>query len=68
MTGQPQQAIEWRQDVATGAAIIDDQHSIPEADLDSFITNRLTDHILHIDKDLGAFIRDEQARAAAAKD
>lgn len=48
-------------------AQIDAGQRIPKADLESFLTNWLTDHILHTDKELGAFIRDQQARAAAAK-
>ena len=48
-------------------AQIDAGERIPKADLEAFLTNWLTDHILHTDKELGAFIRDQQVRAAAAK-
>jgi len=46
---------------------IDAGQRIAKADLVSFLTNWLTDHILRIDKELGAFVRDQQKRAAAAK-
>ena len=48
-------------------AQIDAGQRIPKADLESFLSNWLSDHILHTDKELGAFVRDQQNRAAAAK-
>lgn len=48
-------------------AQIDAGQRIPKADLEAFLANWLTDHILHTDKELGAFIRDQQNLAAAAK-
>lgn len=48
-------------------AQLDSGRRIPKADLESFLSTWLTDHILHTDKELGAFIRDQQARAAPAK-
>ena len=48
-------------------ARIDAGQRVPKADLEAFLSNWLTDHILHTDKELGAFIRDQQNRAAAAK-
>ncbi|MFA7280346.1 MAG: bacteriohemerythrin [Sterolibacterium sp.] len=44
-------------------AQIDAGQRIAKADLESFLSNWLTDHILHTDKELGAFIRDQQNRA-----
>ncbi|MFA7268589.1 MAG: bacteriohemerythrin [Sterolibacterium sp.] len=48
-------------------AQIDAGQRIPKADLEAFLVNWLTDHILHTDKELGAFLRDQQNRAAATK-
>lgn len=53
--------------VIAAKAQIDAGQRIPKADLEAFLVNWLTDHILHTDKEFGAFIRDEQARAAASK-
>ncbi|MCX7143536.1 MAG: bacteriohemerythrin [Proteobacteria bacterium] len=40
---------------------------IPKDDLVSFLTDWLTDHILHTDKELGAYLRDKMAQTAAGK-
>lgn len=40
---------------------------IPKADLEKFLADWLIDHILHTDKEMGAFIRDKQMKAAASK-
>lgn len=40
---------------------------IAKADLVGFLTDWLTDHILHTDKELGAHIRDCQVKAASGK-
>ena len=40
---------------------------IPKAELEGFLSGWLTDHILHTDKEFGAFIRDQQNRGAAGR-
>jgi hemerythrin-like metal-binding protein len=40
---------------------------IPKADLESFLTAWLADHILNTDRKLGKFICDKQAKVTAAK-
>ncbi len=40
---------------------------IPKAELVAFLTSWLSNHILHTDKEFGAFVRDRQARAGISK-
>ena len=58
---------DFAEKVVAVKAQIDAGQGIPKADLESFLNNWLTDHILHTDKEFGAFIRDQQSRAAATK-
>ena len=46
--------------LAAKAQIMAGKH-IPKAELESFLTTWLADHILHTDKEFGAFIRDKQS-------
>jgi len=66
VSNQQAQAIECQPGFATGVAIIDDQHRVFIKMLNQ-ARLQLSDHILQTDKKLGAFIRDRQAGAAAAK-
>ncbi|MCX7173055.1 MAG: hemerythrin domain-containing protein [Proteobacteria bacterium] len=59
---------DFAEKVVAAKAQIQAGKRIPKTDLESFLTTWLTDHILHTDKEFGAFIRDQQARAAAQKD
>ena len=53
--------------VVTVKAQVDAGKRIPKADLESFLSTWLTDHILNTDRKFGAFICAQQAKALAAK-